>query len=82
MEIINVLLDNGFDLADYKGFVKKELYENMNHDKKSAQIGIKMVMIDGIGSVVPFGGDYCDLVTEKEVLKAFDWVYGKLFSSS
>jgi 3-dehydroquinate synthase len=55
-----------------------KIKEAMARDKK-AKNGPRFVLIEEIGKVVPFKGEYCTAVPDKELNHAIDWMlYGKM----
>ncbi len=66
-------------LTQYKvntkwGYLPEEIFEAMKGDKKSKGERVRMVLLERIGKVADFGGEYCNEVTQEEVAQALELV--------
>jgi 3-dehydroquinate synthase len=57
-----------------KEYDRSKLIEAMQYDKKNTSGQIRFVMIDRIGHALPFEGDYCRPVAEKELESSLQWM--------
>jgi 3-dehydroquinate synthase len=63
-----------FSLKLPKNYSREKLFQMMQHDKKKENGKIRFVLIDKIGSAVPFEGAYCRPVAEKELQETLQWL--------
>lgn len=73
-EIEKVLLPlvKGFSLIDFPSI--DEIMEGMRFDKKAKRGNPRFVLLEGIGHVVEFAGEYCTEINEGNVRKALIWM--------
>jgi 3-dehydroquinate synthase len=69
-------------LASYRSFAlqlppcytRQDLFKAMVYDKKNAMGKVRFVLIDQIGHALPFEGEYCRPVSEKELETTCSWM--------
>lgn len=54
-----------------KGYTQGALLKALQADKKKSAQGVRCVLLDKIGQVLPFEGEYCLKVSEKDLIEAF-----------
>ncbi len=64
----------GFHSKWPKNLQKEAFLEAMSIDKKSKGGEIRCVLIDRIGHCVPFDGEYCRIIKQKEIEAMVDWM--------
>lgn len=63
-----------FGLRLPNDYSRVKLFEMMRHDKKKKDGSLRTVLIDKIGRALPFQGEYCYPVTEKQLEGTLEWL--------
>ena len=65
---------SAFPLQLPKNYNRAAFLKALSHDKKKANAEVRCVLIDAIGHALPFNGDYCRSISEKELEPTLDWM--------
>jgi 3-dehydroquinate synthetase len=57
-----------------KEYRRSIFLQALSYDKKRAAGQMRFVLIDRIGHAIPFGEDYCTVVTPDELEPTLDWM--------
>lgn len=77
-KIKKILIDYGLPLTLPSNLAIEAILETMTLDKKSRKGQPRYVMIDKIGSALPFEGHYCTEVDQNMIKQALQWMYHDL----
>lgn len=58
----------------FKKIDLKDLNRYMSMDKKAKKGEVRFVLIDRIGHAIPFDGEYCQTVPQKEIDRMIEWM--------
>ncbi len=68
------ILYQQFQLKLPTPYSREQILKKMGHDKKKKEGTLRIVLIDQIGHALPFQGNYCYPVSEKQLEGTFDWL--------
>lgn len=68
---------SAFPLQLPKNYNKAAFLKALSHDKKKVGAQVRCVLIDAIGHALPFDGEYCRPISEKELEVTLDWMEKK-----
>lgn len=63
-----------FPLKLPRAYTRIKLFQAMAHDKKKSKGAMRFVLINKIGTVIPFEGAYCRVVFPHELESTLDWM--------
>jgi len=64
----------GFTLKLPKNYERAQFVEALSYDKKKMNHKVRFVLIDHIGHVVPFEGQYCRSISDEELDNLLTWM--------
>lgn len=73
-EIYQLLKNVGYQLSLSEKVTTQSMMEAMCYDKKAKEQTPRFVILDGIGKVETFKGDYCTEVDESLLREALGWM--------
>ncbi len=79
-QIYNLMKNVGFLLKISQQVTSHAMLKVMKRDKKNKGDSIRCVVLDGIGKVLPFQGEYCKAIPSSLLIEALEWMVAEFYS--